>query len=807
MKTTKKPLAILSAFLMISQTGFAQMKGNRPNLGGIAQQRPNVDDNEQAVPREHCREHEGTHEQLVQTCNKGWDVAMTMARHHIRSYGNIVGCLDGYNNGKAEGIDEEMRRHNLYIAEYRSRYMNPSTIPGNPYQVGYDQGLNEPTSAADSIVINRHRGVVDTGAEPNSSIEMRLPSFNTTQFDTVYFDVQRPYVEETLKREGFIDSNPSTDELREAHFYYQAAADMDRYGIRGLCPDRSGFHRDIEIYKWGRRKYYSRRHLDLSPYEVKDPWMSDLVRASWDNFINEAEFAVPGFSWEWQHPRIREDYRKLRRLRRDYREDLSRNFQYQVEEEYTDPADGVKKKRMVTKTANLKDIFYKSFTHTLRKNGYRRTRRNYELGVWQGYNRMAERGYRQGRDIGFHIAQDKAHEIAFNERFKDVATDGFNEGYEESYSNAWSRAWSYFQSNPIFEMKEFSLEDEIDDGIFRKDERVRAHYSAQNIGRVQGSASFSIAGNQLTSTNASGLSIPASSSREGSTTYIMQINENAEPKSTASATMTVRGGGSSYSSALNKSDSFSVYIETDAMVDERNLDNDLNYVRGKGEIKFDFYNPTTSVVPLATANLYIEGIDAAFGASVVSIPANDGRRSAVIRYSGLDPLELIQDTRVLKMNLETAAGGVPQESIELSARVRDGEKRALAEYFHDLVQNPTEAVGSQGKDVATTTMMMIDKAYQMTDSEMVAKTDWKSESQVNSTLIGNMRSVYQREKAKGAISETAQQYYVMLTNRLNELFPCAEKYDVGCGTGKLTKRYQEVLASFNDQIEPKKQKK
>ncbi|NDG85838.1 MAG: hypothetical protein EBX52_12490, partial [Proteobacteria bacterium] len=189
-------------------------------------------------------------------------------------------------------------------------------------------------------------------------------------------------------------------------------------------------------------------------------------------------------------------------------------------------------------TVDLKEIFKRSFANAY---GYYV---NYYFS--QNFYTQLDEGQRigetLGKIVGTQYAKNSAEVKAFNQKFRRDEKEAYFNVYSGAYTTAFNQTYQDYLNNPKPEIDDFTIIDEVDDGIIQPGEKFAVAFKVKNFGGKGSMASARVDG-ALNGADSPAYAIPALKTTLIRTPLIAQMSSNIQSNAMVNLTLNVSGSG------------------------------------------------------------------------------------------------------------------------------------------------------------------------------------------------------------------------------------------------------------------------
>lgn len=733
-------------------------------------------------------------------CQKGVAAARFMAEKYAAGEGRFLGCMDALQQGIHKGylMGKDVTP---YLAPAKARYAN--TTMRNAERRASEQATEQGKSVADNKIIKRFRDVVGTGQLPQNRTAADMPSHDFQGYENGYYtdlknsDSRAKDYEEVYKL-GWVKRGYYGYELIEARVI------LDRhntvYSPSKLCNAVDVLFAD------------DYRHITL-----------------WDYFRARGEYDFKKYGWKSEGRTYKYFKNQLTgaEAKLDYL-NISGKTKYGVikpaipakpgvpptaavpAKPAVYAADGVTivtpaqpaipAKPGIAPTAAVPAVMGqipvpgrdKAYYQGIHEKAFKSAYHEWFLVKYFGRAFVtAHKDFRNfaeqiGREIGKSIAEDKATEIAYNEKYKADSIAAYNLTWKKNFETQWDRIWAKFANNSMVEINSIELIGDKDDDIFKSGEKVAANVNLTNIGLGSDEIRYSIIGD-VNSSGRSHVEVAPSSARFRVETGNLGSVRSMSPGSTARVGISI-AGAVKFDSNLTTKKSQTLRVSAESEIKKATAT--LNPIQGTATILVDLTNPsTTDVITQVRADLGKFGV---LESDVLNLKGKNGTR-ATIRFSGFDPLAVIHAGGI-SGSVESLIGGASIDTDRVSAGT-SSRVNELAKYFTALLTGDTTNSGDDTVDGRVQEMINI--FQDMTQRDIDRDTNWKNPSSVNGTIIGQLGNSFMAAKASGRLNEKAIATFAQLGSLLDTLDPGVFS----------RKAYRTAINKFAAGVEVKKKNK
>lgn len=697
---------------------------------------------------------------LLMACQMGVNAARWMAEKYAQGDGRFLGCLDGMMQGVDRGFNANKNPSARQLDEARARYENLE-MPSARTRA-QRQAQDDGQAVADSKIIERFRQVVGTGRLPDPTYT--YPDHNFNGFNNGFDYDNRAGSFQNVYDAGWVTSSDSLERRIQARAIYELH--NANYSPSNLCRAGSVLIPYLPMTLWD--YFQQRRDHDFQQYGWRN------VNRALNYFLND----VTGTTEKLFYLNIqgkREQYIErvlVRQAEYDADGNLIREAEYRDEiREREVPGRGKDYYQRV-----YRDVFRLAYDE------YYRTQ-YFGKAFVEAHQQFREVGETIGAAIGANIAGKTADQLAYNARYREESIAAFNLEWRTNYDQQWNYIWSHFLNNSVVELNTLGLEGDVNDGIFRAGERLRAFMNVTNLGMQSDEVTFSMFGD-LQRTASYNYSIPASSRYQLTTPFMASIDSTLMPRQRAQVGVSVRGAVD-FDTQLTTQRSENLLIRDRAEIDRASLT--LNFMRGSGQLALDLINPSTIATSSTVELLLVLDHNLGdFRGQGLNLAGNETRR-AHISLDGLDPLEVIRLGGISGSAMTLKSGRIVHE-VRVS-RTLDSRQQAMAQYFDALANDTNGQVNTGDDDLEGRTQEVINLILHLTRQDVSRGVNW-NRSEAERTVVFQLAQQYQATRAAGRLTDRGAQLYAQLGSLLNS----SVASDVRRGQRKEFRRTLQVFA-------------
>lgn len=192
----------------------------------------------------------------------------------------------------------------------------------------------------------------------------------------------------------------------------------------------------------------------------------------------------------------------------------------------------------IQQTIDLKDIFKKSFINAY---GYY-VNYYFSQNFYTNLDEGQRIGEALGRTVGTRYAKSSSEVQAFNQKFRRDEREAYVQSYSGAYSLAFTQTYQDYLNNPKPEIDDFSIIDELDDGIIQPGERFGVSFKIKNYGGKGSMATARVDGAEL-SVNSPEYAFGALKTTVVQTPMIAQMGRNVSSRANVRLLLAVSGSG------------------------------------------------------------------------------------------------------------------------------------------------------------------------------------------------------------------------------------------------------------------------
>lgn len=405
----------------------------------------------------------------------------------------------------------------------------------------------------------------------------------------------------------------------------------------------------------------------------------------------------------------------------------------------------------------------------------------YQEGFLQAYSRYYARHYASlkyheegmakykvasmiGKLIGEDVAKNLAKKDAYNQQYKLVSKGAYDKKAKDLYLASFERLISTFEENPVVELNTIFLSGATNDGIIRAGEVLDLDFEVTNLGEVSAPVRIQVGNNRGVQADSEGFTFQpkALGVSNYSVKGIAKVSQGVSPRESIDVNVSVDNPGVLEDVLENLRVYKGQRFEVRDYAEINNVRASLDVLSGQIEVGVDLFNPSRIESPaFPHVKVVINELGLVIEKDLLKIGAGN-KEKVFVNFNNIDPLKLIEKKSIsgeVIVSLGSSRTLVEKKSFSLSIGQAD---QAYASYFNALATGAVS--GGQNSSNAAKIIKMIDDSLSSDLSQYKIK--WRRQSDVNSTIVGELQTLYKSAKASGLMSSSAQSMYDQLAKTL-----------------------------------------
>lgn len=775
MKLKKELLVVL---MTLSPAAFAQYAATVGDLNTIFNPPMNI----QGII---CQGQTNTgNEHSYKACSDGVASARYMAEKYATAAGKYMGCVDGTYQGIWDGFMAGKNPTAAMLAEAQE------FLKGAVMQSAVSRALTKASSEAQTEsadqIISRYRKVIGvTDAQGRQVLPDKSYKYPTVTFmgfeDGYEYDLNQGTISQMdfsgPTRAGWINASTS--------FENRVAAAK----IYALSPQYATSLCDVQKTIFGRRSmpqltlwdfFKAQRDYDFQNYGWNNGnW-------TWDYFVNDE-----------RNLDLYQNYNGIANLEKTIivkvpvvqkQEQIKRDAQGNpIQKKNPDGTPMVNAQGQPVYETEMVDVVvgYKDETKRVKldANDVKELQAIYRKGFIDSYNSYFARQYASleynkegiekygstklvGQLIGEEVARNVAKRNAYNGVYKVNSASKYAEEIKRLYKVSFDRLIGIFENNPVVDLNEAFVVGQVDDDIFRPGEDLSVQFDVTNLGEKTRPIMMNLASSaDVIATNSFSFT-PAPLERvQGQTNVLAKITNDRQARETIQTNFVVKNPSdlAEIKSSLRTAKSQSLLLADYAEINK--IDASIDPINGNLSLQVQLVNPSKMESPaFPTVELILNGDSGIALQRNVDKVAPKGSLLVGLSTDKIDPIELIR-TRTVSGLVQVKLAGRVVHKTNFVSKVNASFETLLAKYFHALVVGKVRNTGNESaQDRIEKLIEMINASVDRVLSE--EKVKWKRQSEVDSTVIGDLQKNFAIAQASGELTETAKDSYKQLAELL-----------------------------------------
>jgi len=387
------------------------------------------------------------------------------------------------------------------------------------------------------------------------------------------------------------------------------------------------------------------------------------------------------------------------------------------------------------------------------------------------YNIEGQRNYTVshmiGKLIGEKVAIHLAKKSAYDDRYKNVSKQKYTEYVYKNYEKSFNDLLDKFEKNAIVEFNALSIfGDNASDEIFTPGEGLSASVKVTNLGEKSDSINLRLMNTDDIRGNGKVFSFFPDALKESfyETQVMANIGSGVLARESVDVGFYLTGplNFDAISTVLATSKRKTLGINEEAEINK--VTTNINLLSGDLSINIEVLNPSakqTSALPKVVVS--VANYDRNVDKEMMHIPGKS-TRNIVIGLDNLDPMDIISRGQKITGTVHTEMNGRMLHKVPFQASIGGTQLSNYVSYFHALANGFTTNSGRDTLDERLSKLMNIMESNVTT--ALASRTNWKKQSEVEATVIGNLQSIYLKAKRDNNLSGLAQEKYDALAKSL-----------------------------------------